>query len=122
LEQPSSGPIGNIVNSAYANLNVPTRGVRGTGRGNLGCGAGTAIMFYRATGYSLAGNTKVCLSTQTIYDELESNMFLNSDYHKFAQSISGIYGDISNAVIFYKWWMINNGMWENNIALPTEWE
>lgn len=72
LEQPSSGPIGNIVNSAYANLNVPTRGVPGTGRGNLGCGAGTAIMFYRATGYSLAGNTKVCLSTQTIYDELEA--------------------------------------------------
>jgi hypothetical protein len=72
LEQPSSGPIGNILNSAYANLNVPTRGVPGTGRGNLGCGAATAIMFYRATGYSLAGNTKVCLSTQTIYDELES--------------------------------------------------
>ena len=71
LEQPSSGPIGNIVNSAYANLNVPTRGINGTGSGRLGCGAGTAIMFYRATGYSLAGTVKVCLSTQTIYDELE---------------------------------------------------
>jgi hypothetical protein len=72
LEQPSSGPIGNIVNSAYANLNTSTRGIPGTGRGNLGCGAGTSLMFYRATGYSLAGNTKVCLSTQTIYDELDS--------------------------------------------------
>jgi hypothetical protein len=72
LEQPSSGPIGNILNSAYANLNVPTRAIPGTDRGNLGCGAATAIMFYRATGYSLAGNTKVCLSTQTIYDELEA--------------------------------------------------
>jgi len=72
LEQPSSGPIGNILNSAYANLNVPTRTIPGTDRGNLGCGAAAAIMFYRATGYSLAGNTKVCLSTQTIYDELEA--------------------------------------------------
>lgn len=72
LEQPASGPVGNIVNSAYANLNVPTRGIPGTGRGNLGCGAGTSLMFYRATGYSLAGNTKVCLSTQTIYDELDA--------------------------------------------------
>jgi len=72
LEQPSSGPIGNLVNSAYANLNSSTRGIPGTGRGNLGCGAGTSLMFYRATGYSLAGNTKICLSTQTIYDELEA--------------------------------------------------
>jgi hypothetical protein len=68
------------------------------------------------------GSEKIMKPFKTIYDELESNMFLNSDYHKFAQSISGIYGDISNAVIFYKWWMIHNGMWENNIALPTEWE
>jgi cell wall-associated NlpC family hydrolase len=72
LEQPSSGPVGNIVNSAYANLNTPTRGIPGTDRGNLGCGAGTALMFYRATGYSLAGGTKISLSTQTIYDELEA--------------------------------------------------
>lgn len=72
LEQPSSGPVGNIVNSAYANLNVPTRGINGTGRGKLGCGAGASLIFYRATGYSLAGNTKLCLGTQTIYDELDS--------------------------------------------------
>jgi len=39
LQQPSSGPIGNIANSAYANINVPTRGIPGTERGNLGCAA-----------------------------------------------------------------------------------
>lgn len=72
IEQPFSGPIGNICNSAYANLNVPTRGIPGTGRGNLGCAAAVSLMFYRATGYSLAGNTKICLGTKTIYDELDA--------------------------------------------------
>jgi hypothetical protein len=72
LEQPFSGPIGNISNSAYANLNVPTRGIPGTGRGNLGCAAAVSLIFYRATGYSLAGNTKICLGTKTIYDELDT--------------------------------------------------
>ena len=71
LEQPSTGPIGNISNSAYANLNVSTRGIPGTDGGNLGCAAATSIMFYRATGYSLAGGTTVCIGTLTIYDELD---------------------------------------------------
>lgn len=71
LEQPSSGPIGNISNSAYANINVSTRGINGTSRGNLGCAAATSIIFYRATGYALAGSKAVCISTQTIYDDLQ---------------------------------------------------
>lgn len=71
INQPSSGPIGNIVNSAYANLNVSTRGIRGTGRGNLGCAAAVSIIFYRATGYSLSGGKQITLSTQSIYDDLE---------------------------------------------------
>lgn len=71
LEQPSSGPIGNISNSAYANLNVSTRGIPGTDGGNLGCAAATSMMFYRATGYSLAAGTPVCIGTLAIYDELD---------------------------------------------------
>jgi hypothetical protein len=70
LEQPTSGPIGNLVNSAYANLNTSTRGIRATDGGNLGCAAATSIMFYRATGYPIAANTKVVIGTITIYDEL----------------------------------------------------
>jgi hypothetical protein len=68
------------------------------------------------------GSQKIMKPFSTIYDELEKNMILNSEYHKFSQSITGPHGDMSNAVIFYKWWMLHNGMWDNNIALPTDWE
>jgi hypothetical protein len=68
------------------------------------------------------GSQEIMKPFSTIYYELEKNMILNSEYHKFSQSITGSHGDMSNAVIFYKWWMLNNGMWDNNIALPTEWE
>jgi hypothetical protein len=70
-QQPSRGPIGNIVNSAYANLNVSTRGIKGTSSGNLGCGAAASIIFYRATGYGLASGKEITLATQAIYDDLE---------------------------------------------------
>jgi cell wall-associated NlpC family hydrolase len=70
LEQPSSGPIGNLVNSAYANINTSTRGIPATDGGNLGCAAATSIMFYRATGYPIAANTKVVIGTSTVYDDL----------------------------------------------------
>ena len=44
LEQPKSGPVGDISKSAWANLNVPTRGIPNTGNGNLGCAAATSII------------------------------------------------------------------------------
>jgi len=50
LALPESGPIGDIVKSAWANLNVPTRGIPKTKNGNLGCAAAVSIIFYRATG------------------------------------------------------------------------
>ena len=58
----------------------------------------------------------------TIYDEFEKNMIIGSEYHQYASSIEGNEGDLSNAVIFYKWWMERNGMWKNNIKLKTTWE
>jgi hypothetical protein len=70
FEQPSSGPVGNIVNSAYANLNVPTRKIPGTGGGNLGCAAAVSLIFYRATGYSITGNGAITLGTSSIYSNL----------------------------------------------------
>jgi len=70
IQQPSPGPIGNIVNSAYANLNVPTRKIPGTGGGNLGCAAAVSLMFYRATGYGIAGNGAITLGTSSIYSNL----------------------------------------------------
>ena len=43
-------PIGDIAKSAWANLNVPTRGIPLTQNGGLGCAAAVSLMFYRATG------------------------------------------------------------------------
>jgi hypothetical protein len=50
LNLPESGPIGDIVKSAWANLNVPTRGISGSQNGSVGCAAAVSIIFYRATG------------------------------------------------------------------------
>jgi hypothetical protein len=47
---------------------------------------------------------------------------MGSDYSKFAESFRGVKDDISNAVIFYKWWMIKNNLWDNTIKLKTTWE
>jgi hypothetical protein len=50
LNLPSDKPIGDITKSAWANLNVPTRGIAGSDQGNMGCAAAVSIIFYRATG------------------------------------------------------------------------
>jgi cell wall-associated NlpC family hydrolase len=72
IQQPSSGPIGNIVNSAYANLNTSTRKIPGTKGGNLGCAAAVSIIFYRATGYAIAGSGAVTLGTGSLWSHMES--------------------------------------------------
>ena len=71
LNQPSRGPLGNIVNSAYANLNVSTRRIPGTMSGNLGCAAAVSIIFYRATGYAIAGSGAITLGTSSMWNHLE---------------------------------------------------
>lgn len=72
LKQPLKGPIGNIVNSAYANLNVSTRKIPGTGGGNLGCAAAVSIIFYRATGYAIAGSGAITLGTGSLWSYMDS--------------------------------------------------
>ncbi len=72
LEQPLNGPIGDISKSAYANVNVPTRGVPRTDNGNLACAAAVSVIFYRATGYPIIPNKKIELSTGTMWDYLDS--------------------------------------------------
>lgn len=71
LQQPTRGPLGNIVNSAYANLNVSTRNIPGTMRGNLGCAAAVSIIFYRATGYAIAGSGAITLGTGNMWSYLD---------------------------------------------------
>jgi hypothetical protein len=59
---------------------------------------------------------------KNLYQTLEEQMVIGSDFHKFATQIEGNEGDLTHAVAFYKWWMIQNGLWENRINLETIWE
>jgi hypothetical protein len=59
---------------------------------------------------------------KNLYQTLEEQMVIGSDFHKFATEIDGNGGDLSNSIAFYKWWMIQNGLWENRINLETIWE
>jgi hypothetical protein len=68
------------------------------------------------------GSPKVMFEFTKLYDELYEQMKIDSEFHKFAIEIEGNRGDLSNAIIFYKWWMIKNGLWENKINLDTIWE
>jgi putative chitinase len=66
-------PFGDIVTSAYANVNVPTRGIPRTNNGSLGCAAAVSLIFFRATGYPLVDNKKLELSTGTMWDFLDKS-------------------------------------------------
>lgn len=59
---------------------------------------------------------------KNLYQTLEEKMYIGSDFHHFATEIEGNRGDLSNSIAFYKWWMIQNGLWENRINLETKWE
>ena len=73
LDQPQDGPTGDIVMSAYANLNVPTRKVPNTDYGNLGCAAAVSIIFYRSTGYPLVPKKQIELSTSNLWRSLNKS-------------------------------------------------
>ena len=57
-----------------------------------------------------------------LYNSLDGEMYAGSNFHKFAKKIENNEGDLSNAIAFYKWWMIQNGMWNKRINLNTTWE
>ena len=68
------------------------------------------------------GSQSIMKPFSTIYDELDKQFIMESDYGKFAESFRGVKDDISNSVIFYKWWMIKKDLWDNTIKLKTIWE
>lgn len=57
-----------------------------------------------------------------LYDSLIPQFHLNSDFHKFAINIEGNLGDLSNSIAFYKWWMMENGLWDKRINLDSVWK
>lgn len=68
------------------------------------------------------GSPSVMKEFKNLYSSLEKEMTIGSEFHKFATQIEGNVGDLSNSIAFYKWWMIQNGLWENRINLNTIWE
>ena len=87
FNQPAKGPIGNLIKSAYANLNVSTRTTKDSGGGNMGCALAVSIMFYRATGKSIMGKGANILeqSTYSLWDYLSGQSNLpNSDWSKIS--------------------------------------
>ena len=68
------------------------------------------------------GSTDVMKSFTTLYKSVENNMKINSSFHKFATSIENNPNDLSNSIAFYKWWMMENGLWNKRINLDTIWE
>tara|TARA_B100000131_G_scaffold249469_1_gene242760 strand:+ start:3930 stop:4655 length:726 start_codon:yes stop_codon:yes gene_type:complete len=68
------------------------------------------------------GSSKVMHNFVGLYESLKSEMYIGSEFHKFATDIENNPGDLSNSIAFLKYWMINNGLWDNKVTLPTTWE
>jgi len=57
-----------------------------------------------------------------LYHSLLDNFHVGGKLHSFAIDKWGNPGDLSNAVMFYKDWMMSCGLWDNKIPLETFWE
>jgi hypothetical protein len=68
------------------------------------------------------GSPDVMVEFTTLFNFLDEQMKLDSEFHKFATEIENNRGDLSNAIAFYKWWMIKTDLWDNRINLDTIWE
>jgi hypothetical protein len=68
------------------------------------------------------GSEEIMGKFKNLYESLESQLYIGSEFHQFATQIENNSGDLTHAVAFYKWWMIENGLWENKITLDTIWE
>jgi hypothetical protein len=68
------------------------------------------------------GSSDIMKPFTTLYQSVERNMKLDSEFHQFAYNIENNPNDLSNAIAFYKWWMVQNGIWNKRINLDTKWE
>lgn len=68
------------------------------------------------------GSNDVMKNFTTLYESLEKNMKVDGEFHQFAYQIENNPNDLSNAIAFYKWWMLENGLWNKRINLDTIWE
>jgi len=68
------------------------------------------------------GTSNVMQKFTTLFKDFLEDFHIGSSYHKFATDIEGNTGDLSNAIAYYKYWMMKKDLWNNRINLPTIWE
>jgi hypothetical protein len=68
------------------------------------------------------GSMEIMKPFTHLYDDLNSEFKLDSPFYHYAKTIENNPGNLSNAVAFYKYWMIRNGLWQNKTKINTIWE
>jgi hypothetical protein len=68
------------------------------------------------------GSPSVMQAFIHLYKQYEQELHANSTFHRHAKTIENRDDDLFNPIIFYKWWMLQNGLWSHRIALNSSWE
>lgn len=68
------------------------------------------------------GSEMVMSNFKDLYTVLLNQYYIGSEFHKFSNNIENHEGNLCNAIAFYKYWMIGNGLWDNKEVLDTKWE
>lgn len=68
------------------------------------------------------GDPNVMSKFVNLYSSFEKDFYMSGDFYNFAKLIENNPGNLSNAIVYYKYWMIKNEIWENKKTVNTEWE
>jgi hypothetical protein len=68
------------------------------------------------------GSERVMSNFKDLYTVLLNQYYIGSEFHKFSNNIENHEGNLCNAIAFYKYWMVSNGLWDNKEVLDTKWE
>lgn len=67
------------------------------------------------------GSKNVMTIFSQLYNSLEKEFNLHSEYFKYCEEVSKDETVISNAIFFYKYFLIKNKLWKKMIPLKTKW-
>lgn len=68
------------------------------------------------------GDFNVMNNFANLYSSFEKDFYMHGDFYNFAKLIESNPGNLSNAIVYYKYWMIKNKIWDDKITVNTEWE
>lgn len=66
------------------------------------------------------GDHGVMKNFASLYNSFENDFYLYGDFYNFARLIENNPGNLSNAIAYYKYWMIKNKIWDDKITIYTE--